>query len=68
MKFEKAPKTSKTPKNEKNEKKPSFSKINEIPKPIQSKGKCFQILLSNEEKICNENCAFKGQTICDKLR
>ena len=32
------------------------------------KGKCFQILVSNEDKICLKTDAFQGQTICDKLR
>ena len=31
-------------------------------------GKCFTILLSNEEKICGKTEVFRGQTICDKLR
>lgn len=36
---------------------------------FQSKGgKCLQTFLSNEEKICMKTFAFKGQTICDKLR
>lgn len=37
--------------------------------PNQGKsGKCFTILLSNEEKTCGKTEAFRGQAICDKLR
>ena len=54
-----------------------FDSKSKTPKPVENgkislnqgkSGKCFQILISNEEKTCVKTEAFRGQTICDKLR